>query len=339
MSNITLLGIDIAKDVFQLHGVDKTGKAVLKKKVYRSDLASFIANLPKCEIAMESCGGSNYWARKFISLGHGVKLISPQFVKPFVKTNKNDAHDAQAITEAASRPDMRFVPIKELAQQDIQCLHRVRERLITQRTALTNQARGLLAEYGVVTAKGISLLKKQLVEVISSDNIELTPEIREISSDMYDELIALEKRIKMYEQKIKSIFKNNEKCQKLAEIEGIGPMTATIMLTVLSDPTLFKNGRHFAAFLGLVPKQHSSGGRQVLLGISKRGDSYIRSLLIHGARAAIHRCANKTDRRSLWVNQLNERRGYNRSAVALANKNARIVWALMAKNENYKKAV
>jgi transposase len=338
MKKITLLGIDIAKEVFQLHGVNKLSNAILKKKIYRSDLLKFIANLSPCTIAMEACGGAHYWARQFMKFGHTVKLISPQFVKPFVKTNKNDAHDAQAITEAASRPDMRFVPIKGVEQQDIQCVHRIRERLVGQRTALVNQIRGLLAEYGIVIPVGVAQLKKRLFEILCDSKNELTPIMRELCNELYDELITLAKRIKEYDKRIENIYKSNPVCQKLAEVEGIGPLSATMLATVLSDPTVFENGRHFAAFLGLVPKQHSSGGKQLLLGISKRGDSYLRGLLIHGARAVLYRAKKKTDKRSSWLNQLNERRGHNRTCVALANKNARIVWALVAKNERYKKA-
>lgn len=335
MTKITLLGIDIAKEVFQLHGIDKTGKGIMKKKVYRSDLLQVIMNIPACTIVMEACGGSHHWARQFKLMGHEVKLISPQLVKPFVKTNKNDAHDAQAITEAASRPDMRFVPIKGVEQQDIQSIHRIRERLICQRTALVNQIRGLLAEYGIVIAKSVSQLKKKLFEVLDDTDNELTTTMRELCSELYDELINLNKRIDIYDKKIEMICRHNPICKKLKEVEGIGPLSASMLAVALSDAKQFKNGRHFAAFLGLVPKQHSSGGRQMLLGISKRGDNYLRGLLIHGARSVLSRARKKEDKRSCWLNQLYERRGHNRTCVALANKNARIVWALVAKNTKY----
>lgn len=339
MTEITLVGIDIAKNVFQLHGVDPAGKAVIKKSIRRSELRSFVANLPVCTIAMEACGGSHHWARQFQALGHTVKLISPQFVKPFVKTNKTDAHDAQAITEAASRPDMRFVPIKNREQQDIQSVHRIRSRLIAERTALVNQMRGLLTEYGEAIPQGVAKLKKQLPEILEDAENELTSMMRQLCAELYEELVALEKRIAGYDKKVKQILAANPVCQKLATIEGIGPLSATILLTVLSDPGLFKNGRHFAAFLGLVPKQHSSGGKQRLLGISKRGDTYVRTLLVHGSRSVLQRANRKQGGRSRWLTQLNERRGYNRTCVALANKNARIAWALVANNEQYQKAV
>lgn len=339
MTKITLLGIDIAKRVFQLHGIDKNGKALLKKKLQRSELKNYVANLPACRIVMEACGSAHYWAREFQSLGHDVKLISPQFVKPFVKTNKNDANDAQAICEAASRPAMRFVPIKGVEQQAIQSLHRVRERLVGQRTALSNQIRGLLAEYGVVLAKGIGKLRRELPVIIEDEHNELPPAMRELLLELQEEFIALERRVSACDKKVTTIFKANPVCQRLGKVEGIGPLTATILLTVLSDASLFKNGRHFAAFLGLVPKQQSSGGRERLLGISKRGDRYIRRLLIQGGQAAMRQSGQKTDPRHVWLNALHARRGIQRTCVALANKNARIAWALVAHGEAYEKGV
>ncbi len=339
MSKITLLAIDIAKSIFQLHGIDKRGKGILRKTLKREELPTYIANLEQCTIVMESCGGANYWARKFRQLGHEVKLISPQFVKPFVKTNKNDSNDAQGIAEAASRPDMRFVPIKGLEQQDIQCIHRIRERLIKQKIALSNQMRGLLLEYGIAITKGFSSHKKNIPNILEDAENELTCIAREICSELYEELFSLEKRIAVYDKKIEKIYRENEVCKKLSKIEGVGPVIATAILTVLSDPKLFKNGRHFAAFLGLVPRQHSSGGKQRLLGISKRGDVYLRKLLIHGARSALLRIDKKTDRRSEWLKQLKIRRGNNRTSVALANKNARVIWAMVANDDIYNEAI
>lgn len=340
MKKITLLGIDIAKEIFQLHGIDEAGTVVLKKKLKRAQLLLFIAQLEPCVIAMEACGGSNYWAREFIKLGHTVKLISPQFVKPFVKTNKNDANDAEAITEAASRPNMRFVPIKTKEQQDVQCIHRVRERLIKNRTALVNEMRGLLAEYGVVAPKGITKLRTLLPEIIGDgDNkLHVTDLLKELCSQAYEELKELDGRIEQCNHQLEAIANTNSTCQRLMTVPGVGTLTATIMFTVLNDPSLFKNGRHFAAFLGLVPRQYSSGGKQKLYGISKRGDKYIRKLLVQGARAVLQRAAKKDDKRSLWINKLNERRGGNRTCVAIANKNARIVWALAKNETEYKKA-
>jgi len=337
--NISLLGIDIAKSVFQLHGIDAQGKAVLKKKLSRNALVSFIANIPVCTIVMEACGGSHHWGREFKKHGHEVKLISPQFVKPFVKTNKNDAADAQAICEAASRPEMRFVAIKSKEQQDIQSLHRIRQRLIKERTALVNQIRGFLSEYGVIVSQGVNSLRKGLMGILEDGENGLSLKIRELTNELREELVALDKQIEKYEKKLEEIHKNNDICKRISKIEGIGLLSSTIMLAELGDPSVFKSGRHFAAFLGLVPKQNSSGGKNRLLGISKRGDSYIRSLLIHGARAVLKVAEKKTDSRSMWLKGLKERRGYNRASVALANKNARIIWSLIANNTEYKKAV
>ena len=337
--NIKVLAIDIAKAIFQLHGVDERGKVVLKKKLSRKELLSFTANLQTCVIVMEACGCSNYWAREFQKHGHEVKLISPQYVKPFVKRNKNDKNDAEAIAIAASRPDMYFVPIKTVEQQDIQNTHRIRERLMKNRTALCNQIRGLFGEYGIVVAQGVAKLRQQIPMILEDAENSLTPTARESFSELYEELIELEKRINVHDKKIAVIFKENKICQRISKIEGVGPLTATAILMVLSDPTLFKNGRHFAAFLGLVPRQHSSGGKEKLGGISKRGNTYLRTLLIHGGRSVILKVDKKSDSRSMWIKDLKERRGINRTSVAIANKNARIIWALVANDEDYKKAV
>lgn len=340
MTKVTLLGIDIAKENFQLHGVDEAGKLVLKEKIKRIKLLEKIAQFELCEIVMEACGGAHFWAREFKKLGHVVKLISPQFVKPFVKTNKTDANDAEAIVIAARQPGMRFVPIKNEEQQDIQSIHRIRERLISERTALINEVRGLLSEYGHIAKTGVSKIKKFLVEIIGDNDNKLgiTSQTKESCSDLYDELKEKEKWIEKCNRKLEAIANTNPICEKLMTTPGVGVLTATILLTVLSDPSLFKNGRHFAAFLGLVPRQYSSGGKHKLYGISKRGDKYIRKLLIHGGRSILLRAGKKDDKRSQWINRLNERRGYNRTCVAIANKNARIVWALAAKNMEYKKA-
>lgn len=274
MDNIKLLAIDIAKTIFQRHGINQAGKAVLKKRLNRSKLLEFIANLPSCTIVMEACGSSNYWARQFQKLGHEVKLISPQFVKPDVKGNKNDGNDAEGIAEAGSRPDMRFVSLKTVEQQDIQSVHRIRERLVSQRTGLMNQLRGLLAEYGLIIPQGQAALRRLLPEFSEDAENELTTLTRTLCQECSEELQALNKRIKSCDQKIDQIFSANESGQRIAKIEGIGPITATAIVSDLGDPGCFKNGRHFAAYLGLVPRQHSSGGKKQLLGISKRGGGY-----------------------------------------------------------------
>lgn len=333
--NINLLGIDIAKNVFQLQGIDKVGNVVLKKRLTREKLLPFIAHLPSCVIAMEACGGANYWSRQFTARGHQVKLISPQYVKPFVKTNKNDQNDAAGITEAASRPSMHYVAAKSIEQQDIQSIHRIRERFIANRTALANQIRGLLTEYGIVVAKGIWHLREQLPFILEDAANELTPRSRELFADLYEELRRLDQKVKSYDAKLAVIFKSSTVCQRLAEIEGLGIIGTTALVAAIGDPNTFKNGRQMSAWLGLVPKQHSSGNKQCLLGISKRGDSYLRKLLVHGARSVVYRAQTKTDKRSLWINQLAQRRGKNKACVAIANKNVRIVWAMLSKGTAY----
>jgi transposase len=337
MEKLTLLGIDIAKNVFQLHGVDEKGNAVLKKRLTRTKLLEFITNLPPCTIVMEACGSANYWCRRFKKMGHEAKLISPQFVKPFVKTNKNDRNDSEAICEAASRPSMRYVSPKDVEQEDIQAVHRVRSRLVQEKTALVNQLRGLLAEYGIVIPKGINKIRKALPEILEDAENELSHAGRRIFSDLYEEIGEKEKRIKVYNIKLEEIFRSNESCQTIEKIEGVGVIVATAIVAAIGDPRVFKNGRHFSAFLGLVPSQHSSGNKQRLGKISKRGDTYLRTMLIHGGRAVVRNIGTKEDVRSRWIKTLVERRGANRAAVAVANKNARIIWAVLAKKEAYRK--
>jgi transposase len=337
MKNVTLLGIDLAKNVFQLHGVDDKGNPVLRKRLTRGKLMEFIVKLQTCTIVMEACSGANYWCRKFKAMGHQVKLISSQFVKPFVKTNKNDANDSEAICEAASRPSMRYVSPKSVEQEDIQAVHRIRSRLVAERTALVNQIRGLLAEFGIVVPQGISKIRKALPEILEDAENELSHYGRQIFSALYEEIHEKDNRIKIYNIKLEALFKSNESCKRIGEIEGIGVIVATAIVSAIGDPNVFKNGRHFSAFLGLVPRQSSSGNKQRLFGISKRGDTYIRTLLIHGARSVVKCIGSKEDRRSCWIRGLKERGGSNMAAVAVANKNARIIWSLLAKNEQYRK--
>ena len=333
---ITLLGIDIAKTVFQLHGVDNYGKIVLRKKCSRGELLKTIANISPCLIGMESCGSSSYWAREFKKFGHEVKLISPQFVKPYVKSNKNDAADAEAICEAVGRPNMRFVAIKPIESQDIQNLHRIRSRLVRSRTALSNEIRGLLGEYGLIIPKGIGQMRKLLPKLLENAGDKLTSMSLECFYNLNRELSDIDEKILFYEIKLKAILKNSQICQRIYTIPGVGPITATAVVSTVTDPFMFKNGRGLSAWLGLVPRQNSSGGKDQLLGISKLGDTYLRGLLIHGARTVLKNAGNKTDRQSIWVNKLAERRGKNRAAVALANKNARAIWVLMTRNEEFK---
>jgi len=332
---IARIGIDLAKTVFEIHGVDARDKAVIRKTLRRDEVSRFFANLPPCLIAMEACSGAHYWARSLMEFGHEVRLISPQFVKPDVKTNKSDLNDAEAICEAASRPSMRFVPIKSGEQLSIQASHRIRSRLVGNRTALANQIRGLLAEFGIVVARSLATLRRRLPEILGSDKVALDPLIRSLILDLRDELVVADDRVRAYDRQIKQLCKESEACRRLERIEGIGPLTATALVAAAGNAASFRNGRQFAAWLGLVPRHQSSGGRTRLLGISKRGDRYIRTLLIHGARSALGRIGHKNDPRSRWLQKLCGRRPYNTAAVALANKNARIAWALLRHGEAY----
>jgi transposase len=327
--------MDVGKNTFHLVGVDEAGLPVVKKKLRRKQVLAWFANLPVCQVAMEACGGSHYWAREIGQLGHEVKLISPQFVKPYVKGNKNDYNDAEGICEAAGRANMRFVAVKTVEQQDIQGLHRMRQSVVKQRTALANQMRGLLGEYGIVVGYGISQVRRRIPEVLEEGENELTDRFRGWLAELLEAFHVLDERIQQYDRDIEQEFASNEACRRLGAIEGIGPKIATAVIATYGNGKQFRNGRDFAASLGLVPRQHTTGDRPVLLGISKRGDKYLRTLLIHGARSAIRWMEGKDDRRSRWLQSLVARRGKNKAAVALANKNARIIWALLARGECY----
>ena len=271
--NIKTLGIDLSKYIFQLHGVDATGKTILKKKLSREKFPEFMAKMSPCEVVMEACGGANFWAREFKQIGHDVKLISPQFVKPFVKGNKNDGNDAMAIVEAASRPSMRYVSPKTIEQQDIQSLLRLREGSIKTRTQMSNQMRGLLSEYGIVIPQSMAKLHKMIPSIYDRNQNNGLSELFKSLLEMHYQLFKkLEEQIELYDQQVKLLAQQSEACQKIMRIEGIGPITALALVVVIGQASEFKNGRHFAAFIGLVPKQYSSGGRERLLGISKRGD-------------------------------------------------------------------
>ena len=338
MKDIKVLGIDLAKNIFQLHGINEKGKVVLKKRLTRDELVNSIANLPRCLIGMESCGSAHYWARRFRAFGHDVKLMSPQFVKPYVKSNKNDRNDSEAIAEAVTRPNMRFVPIKSIEQQEILTIHRARSLVMKQRIALANQMRGLLSEFGIIIAKNPSNIKKKLPEILEDAANELTFRLRTVFNKLYEEFMAFEEKIKQYDILINTIAKEDIRCQRLMKIEGVGPITASVVVAAVGNAKEFKNGREMAAWLGLVPKQRSSGNKTLLLGISKRGDRYIRTLLIHGGRSVARRCDQKeTEKRYQIVKAKKDRIGFNKAAVAVANTNARIMWALLAKNEDYRK--
>ena len=335
---IETLGIDIAKNVFQLHGVNRNGKPVLKRRVMRDQLIEVLTQIEPCTVVLEACTGAFYWARKFEFVGHQVKIISPQYVKPFVRRQKNDGNDAEAICTTARQPHIPLVPKKSIEQQDIQALHRARQRMVNHRTAVVSQIRGLLLDRGFAMAKSITRARRLIPDVLADLDNELTPMARDAIAELYDLFRDLDRRISSFDKKIDRVFRQSETCQRIARIKGVGPKTATAIVAAIGDGTEFKNGRHLAAWVGLVPKQHSSGDRTVLMGISKRGNQHLRSLLVHGARAVVRTALNKSDPHNQWVNQLRERRGYNRATVAVANKNARIIWAVLQTGEPYRAA-
>jgi transposase len=318
---ITTIGIDLAKNVFQIHGVDAHGKAVLKKQIKREEMSVFFANLAPCLIGMEACGGAHYWARKLQSQGHTVKLMAPQFVKPYVKTNKHDAADAEAICEAVTRPTMRFVPVKHVEQQSVLALHRARQGMVRARTAQGNQIRGLLAEFGLVVPQGITHLYQRVPLLLEQAKDELPGLFQQLIERLLAHLKILDRQVDEMEFEIQLWHRSNPLSRKLEKIPGIGPLTASAVVASVGDAKSFDNGRQLAAWLGLVPKQHSSGGRPTLLGMSKRGDCYLRTLLIHGARAVIYALKRKPPTTG-WLANLLARRDKNILDVALADKNA-----------------
>jgi transposase len=333
--NIKRVGIDLAKQVFQVHGVDYQDKVVLRKQLRRNQLLSYFATLPPCLIGMEACGGAHHWARELQKLGHTVKLIAPQFVKPYVKSNKNDANDAEAICEAVGRPTMRFVSVKTIAQQDLQAIHRIRSELVRQRTAKVNQIRGFLAEYGLVVGRQVATLRRALPELLEDAENGLSFDFRALLEDLRQDLIRLDERVSEMDKKIHTLAHSMPAAKLLQSIPGIGPMIATAIVCAVGDGKQFKRGRDLAAWLGLTPRQQSSGGKDRLLGISKRGDTYLRTLLNQGAKSVLKVVDKKTDPRSLWLQNLCARKHKNIAAVALANKNARIAWALLSNETSY----
>lgn len=335
---ITYMGIDLAKSVFQLHGADAEGRQVLGKRLRRDQLLPELTKLRPCIIGIEACTGAFFWQRQFEKLGHTVRVIAPQYVKPFVKHQKNDRNDAEAICTAMRQPNMKFVPTKTEEQQDIQALHRARSRLVNHRTALVSQMRGLLLDRGFAIGASITRARHAIPEIISDPNNGLTSMARETIMELLEFLGQIDQRIKTFDRRIGEIFRANAACQRIASICGVGPKTATAVIAAVGDGKEFRNGRHLSAWMGLVPKQHSSGSRQILMGISKRGDQHLRTLLVHGARAVVRVAAKRSDPFSQWVNALRERRGVNRAIVAVANKNARIIWAMLRHHEEFQPA-
>jgi len=336
MNKITTIGLDLAKNVFHVVCCDRHGKVVRKRMLRRSQVLRYFANLPACLVGMEACASAHYWARELGALGYRVKLIPPQYVKSFVRGNKNDYNDALAIAEAVTRPEMRFVSVKTTGQQDIQALHRLRERCQADRTALCNQLRGLLAEYGLILPTGISILRRRLPELLEDAENGLSDLFRRLLAQSYQRLQELDRHIDLYTLEMKRQSQQDDACQRLQTVPGFGPVVASVFHSMVGNGEAYRRGRDVSASLGLVPRQHSSGGKEVLLGISKRGDRYLRSLLVHGARSVVIQAARKDDRLSRWINKIKAERGFNKATVALANKLARIGWAILAHKTVYK---
>jgi transposase len=336
----TVVGIDLAKRSFHVYGADVQGQQVFSKKLTRARLSPFMANLPACTVAMEACGSAHHWARTFRTFGHEVRLMAPQFVKPYVKSNKNDAADAEAICEAAQRPKMRFVSVKSVEQQDIQAVHRMRSLVVERRTAQINQIRGLLSEYGIEIAQGRAAVGRRLPEILEDADNGLSGRFRAELHELASELRHLDARVTHYDEQIEAIAASDAQVQRLMTIPGLGAKGATALVAAVGgDPALFRNGRGLAAWLGLVPRQHSTGGRERLLGISKRGDVYLRQLLIHGARAVLRWVERKEDPTSRWATALKTRRHTNVTCVAMANKIARVAYAVMTTGKPYDPAI
>ncbi len=332
---VTTIGIDLAKNVFQVHGVDEQGKTVIKKQLKRHQMAEFFVNMPTCLIGMEACSGAHYWGRKLTAMGHTVRLMAPQYVKPYVKSQKNDAADAQAICEAVGRPSMRFVAIKNVDQQSVLALHTARRGFVKARTALANQMRALVGEFGVVIPKGLSNVTSRLPQELEDASNELTAVVRLLLQQLLEHFKEIDTQVKKLEKQIRVWSRQDEQARRIEQIPGIGPITASAVVASLGDVSLFEDGRQVSAWLGLVPRQHSSGGKTVLLGITKRGDSYLRVLFIQGARAAIQAAQRSAEGPPAWLAKLLARKHPNVAAVALASRNARTVWALLAHKRDY----
>ncbi len=332
---ITTIGIDLAKSVFHLVGFDQHQHERLKKVLKRRQLLPFLAQQPPCLIIMEACGGSNYWYRQITALGHEVKLIAAQHVTAYRCGNKNDYNDARAIVAAAGRPGRRFVTPKTLMQQEMQALLQMRQLLMAQRTALCNQLRALLAEHGIVMPKGIASLRCTLADALEDANNELSPLLRHLLASVTEQWRVMEEQLAFYDRQLLVLSRQQEEVKRLQSVPGYGPVLAAAMVCAIGNGTNFRSGRDVAASVGVVPRQHSSGGKEILLGISKRGDGYLRSLLIHGARSLLQQAPRRQDRLSRWALQVSERRGKNKATVALANKLARIGWAVLRYQQSY----
>lgn len=334
----TRCGLDIAKLVFQVHGVNEHGAVKCRKRLGRGKVLEYFAQLPPCLIGIEACAGAHYWARELQKLGHTVGLMAAQFVKPYRKGGKNDASDAEAICEAVGRPNMRFVAVKSQEQQAVLMVHRARSLLVANRTGLGNQIRGLLGEFGVVVPKGVASLRVQLPQILEDAENALPALSREVLADLLEQLRELSARIQQYDQRIQALARASEPARRLMQLEGLGAQTASALVASMGDPRVFKSARNYAASLGLTPRQHSSGGTTRLGAITKHGDRYLRMLLIHGARSYLRVLQKKSDGKAAWARGLCQRRHLNVAAVAVAAKHARIAWAMLAKDTEYRPA-
>ncbi len=335
MADVRFVGLDIAKNVFHMHGADQAGRPVVRRQLRRKELLRFFANLPPCVIGLETCATAHHWAREFGKLGHTCRLIPARYVKAYLKTNKNDLRDAEAICEALQRPTMHFVPVKSVDQQAVLLLHRSRELLISQRTQLGNSIRSQLAEFGVFLRLGSWTLPRQIAELQHQESEHVPAMVRSLVELLLEQWRQVQERILHLERQIDQWHRASEQSKRLADIPGIGPITASAMLATVGDIRAFRSARHFAAWLGLVPKQHSTGGKPLLGSISKRGDGYLRRLLVHGAQSVMRWYrAHPRDRRP-WLDELLRRRPVNVVAVAIANKNARTIWALLTRGERF----
>ena len=335
---ITRVGLDIAKQVFQVHGIDEHGKARVGKQLARAKVLEFFAQLPPCLIGIEACGSSHYWGRELTKLGHTARLMAAQFVIPYRQRGKNDANDAEAICEAVGRPNMRFVAIKSEEQQSVLMVHRARTLVVANRTAQVNQIRGLLGEFGLVVPKGVARLRRELPGILEDAENGLPVLARQVLAGLLEQFHGFDTQVTAYDRQIRALAEASEPAQRLMRIEAIGPQTATALVASMGDPHVFNSGRSYAASLGITPRQHSSGGKDRLGHITRRGDRYLRTLLVHGARAYLRVVDKKTDAKSAWARALKERRHVNVAAVALAAKNARIAWAILAHGTEYRPA-
>jgi transposase len=333
---IRSVGIDLGKTTFHLVALGDNGKVLLKKKFTQKQLITFTANMQTSLIGMEACGGAHFLGRTLRAQGHDVKLIPAQFVRPFVKSNKNDFIDAEAIAEAVDRQNMRFVPIKTDDQLDLQALHRVRDRLITRRTSVINQLRAFLLERGLVFAKSPAKLRERMPEILENADEDLTPRMRNLLAVLWDEWKDLELQILQMNDEVEQIASSDAACMRLRQIPGIGPLVATAIVAAIGNGAAFSKGREFAAWMGLVPKQYSTGGKAKLYGISKRGNNYLRKILIHGARAVVLRSKRERIAMGSWLTALEARAPRNVLIVAAANKLARIAWAVLSSGEDYR---